>query len=615
MGSFRRIMFVLVVPMAASAVLLILRPAAAAPGDLDPSFGSGGKVDTAIGSDAFAFGLALQQDGKIVAAGATSPSSRLALARYESDGGLDPSFGAGGLVVGTGGSQGCCGAVDVDVQPDGKLVVIMTGSHANRPALVLARYLPNGAPDAAFGSDGRVTGPEGTAAGLVLQPDGKIVALGTASLTYAFVLARFNGDGTIDPSFGPGGTVRTVLGSASLADSVVLQRDGKIVAGGASVAGAPPPPPPPPPAPPPPPPPGPPPLPWQLTLARYAADGSLDPSFGSNGIVRTRWGFSARINAVGLDSQSRIVAAGETREFGLSADQRILARYKHDGALDPAFGVGGIVVPTVDSEGRASALAIQEDGKIVVGSTRGVARHREDGRPDPAFGLGGVGEAGRPSLSVSALAMQRDGRIVAAGSRTAPGASRFSLNRYLARSPTTIEAAGVVRYGRATTISGTLSRGERGVRVEVARRGCFDFQTRTVATTATRAGGRWSVRLRATSRTVFHAEVDAQTSLPLVVRVRPRVTLSRIARGRYRAQVVSGHSLRGQPVVLQRFTRRKWVTAKEVRLRRVARRGPAVISSRAFAARNTAGRRLRLSYSRPGEHACYAPATSMPIRG
>lgn len=619
MGSLRRTTFAVAVAATISAVLLVLRPAAAAPGHLDTTFGSGGTVDTAIGTTAYATDVAVQPDAKIVAGGTSSVAtgngylSSFALARYQPDGRLDAGFGAGGVATGP-----CCGAFAVALQPDGKILQAGFSGRANRAAFAVTRYRSDGALDGTFGSGGVALGPDGGAEGLTVQPDGKIVVAGTATEAYAFNLARFNADGTLDQGFGSGGTVQTLLGYAASAQAVVIQPDGKIVTVGASVPGNPPPPPPPPPAPPPPPPPGPPPLPWQITLVRYEPDGSLDASFGSSGVVKTPLGFSAQAHAVGLQPDGKIVVAGQTDDRMRGVRRPALARYGPDGALDPAFGSSGIVTTELRTSGWPMALALQPDGMIVVtGGEEGTARFRPSGKLDREFGSDGVAAAGFPSpIRATSVALQTDGRIVTAGFRSVQGQSRFALSRYLAKSPTTITAApAVVTYGRRALIRGTLSRGEPGVRVQILKRGCAAPGDRTAARTTTGIRGQWSTYVRPGSTTLFYAKVDRETSVPLRVRVRPRITLSKVGRGLLRARVLADRSLGGETVVVQELSRRRWVDRRRVVLRRIAKRGKDVVSGRTFSAANTARRRLRLLFPQRSDFDCYAAAASRPITG
>ena len=231
------------------ALLLALQPVGAPlgrgrrPGDLDPTFGSGGKVTTDFGGGSdVAIGVALQPDGKIVAAGTTSTPgvggfSDFALARYNSDGSLDATFGSGGKVTTDFGG----GAEAVALQPDGKIVAAGSASPGATifSDFALARYNPDGSLDATFGSGGKVTteftGNFDQANAVALQPNGKIVAAGTANTgtTLEFALVRYKKHGGLDPSFGSGGKVTTdFTGSNDVACGVALQPDRKIVAVG-----------------------------------------------------------------------------------------------------------------------------------------------------------------------------------------------------------------------------------------------------------------------------------------------------------------------------------------------------------------------------------------------
>jgi uncharacterized delta-60 repeat protein len=216
-------------------------PAAALPGDLDPSFGGDGKVTTAFAGDAGANAVVVQ-DGKLVAArSAVVGTSDFALARYNRDGSLDRSFGTGGRVTtdfGGGGAQ----AQALVVQADGKLVAagLMNDGTANADFAV-ARYRPNGTLDPSFGTGGRVgtdLGAFDVARALVVQ-DGRLVAAGlTFTGEFAsgnFALARYRQNGVLDTSFGAGGTVTTdFAGGEDRAEALVAQGD-RVVAAGSTV--------------------------------------------------------------------------------------------------------------------------------------------------------------------------------------------------------------------------------------------------------------------------------------------------------------------------------------------------------------------------------------------
>jgi uncharacterized delta-60 repeat protein len=277
-----------------------------ADGALDPSFGTGGTVSTDIGGRPDnARALTQQADGKLVAAGAadTDTGSDFALARYNSDGTLDPSFGTGGTVT-TDIASNINEANALVRQADGKLVA---AGFAVGPAgsfdVALVRYSPDGTLDQSFGTGGMVTtdiaGGDDFARALAVQADGKLVAAGVARTqtgTSVVALARYSPDGTLDPSFGIGGTVTTGL---DLAEALVVQADGKLVAAG--VAGQ------------------------DFGLARYNPDGTLDASFGTGGTVTTDFaGDSDGAQALAVQADGKLVAAGGAGPGGDFA----LARYR-----------------------------------------------------------------------------------------------------------------------------------------------------------------------------------------------------------------------------------------------------------------------------------------------
>jgi uncharacterized delta-60 repeat protein len=409
-------------------------------GDLDPSFGSGGVVTTVIGTgmqlDTHAGAVALQPDGKIVAAG-YSTEPRVALARYMPDGSLDTSFGSGGIVTTRMGML-FSGASALALQTDGNIVVVGTalnyqpcgpvGSPLTVSNLFLARYTPDGSLDASFGLSG------GTVATVIpctdvdasdgaVQADGKIVTAGTLSnrsTPSVFVLARYTSDGGIDDSFGSGGMVTTAIGNLnSRATAIVLQPDGQIVVAGYSEGES---------------------RYAHFALARYAPDGSLDASFGSGGTVTSAIGSSAsHVSGIALQSDGKIVAVGSAYDAS-SNSGFALARYTHDGSLDPSFGNGGIVTTTIGQYGAGGfAVALQPNAKIVVtgfgydpaaghGIAFALARYTPDGSLDVGFGNGGIVTTAVGSLATAtAVALQPDGGIVAAGGRF----GSWALARYL----------------------------------------------------------------------------------------------------------------------------------------------------------------------------------------
>ncbi len=323
------------VALAILATLTLISLGEGAPGDLDPTFGVGGKVTTDFGGlNDGARALVQQPDGKLVAAGqAEAGDFDFALARYLPDGSLDPTFGTGGMVTTDFGTFPFAAALVQ--QADGKLVAGGPTDAGGCCDFALVRYLSDGSLDPTFGVGGKVTTDFGgfeAAAALVQQPDGKLVAAGLSTAGSApatdFALARYLPDGSLDPTFGVGGKVTTDFEGGG-ASALVLQPDGKLVAAGNSRLTG---------------------LVSDFALARYLSDGSLDPTFGVGGKVTTDFGGFDRIAALILQSDGKLVAGGNSGS-GSGLPSFALVRYLPDGSLDPTFGVGGKV--TTDFEGGA----------------------------------------------------------------------------------------------------------------------------------------------------------------------------------------------------------------------------------------------------------------------
>jgi uncharacterized delta-60 repeat protein len=412
----------------ATALLLVgfgAAPARGAEGDgvLDLSFGDGGVVKTDIGVHDFAHTLAIQWDGKIVIAGTSGSDENwkgrdFALTRYNADGSLDPAFGAGG-VVRTDLSAETDVAQALALQQDGKIIVGGYSGYADAPFkrggldLALVRYDSDGSLDGTFGAGGTVTtdlGGHEYGNAVAIQPDGKIVLAGYTMRGQEdegeIIVARYDVDGVPDPGFGANGVVTTRVGRRAQARALALQPDGKLlVAGNARHAGS---------------------DDLQVAIVRYLPDGSLDEDFGDAGVVTTDLSGSwDTAYAIALQPDDKIVVAGAA-----GTPPRLdvmLARFTPFGGLDPDFGSGGKIVADVSgSNDAALAVAIQSDSKVSVAGygvfnspNRDVviARFTGDGRLDSNFGEGGVAviDFGGDDWAAS-LVQQRDGRLVVAGS-------------------------------------------------------------------------------------------------------------------------------------------------------------------------------------------------------
>jgi uncharacterized delta-60 repeat protein len=254
---------------------------------------------------------------------------------------------------------------------------------------------------------------------IALQADGKAVAGGYAVVdgVTQFALARFNADGSLDNTFGGTGYVTTDVMTASAINAIVIQpSDGKIIAGGCAGQGAP-----------------------GSALVRYNPDGTIDSSFGVDGIVFVNQGYTSSISALALQSDGSIIAAGFSWNF--VTNECLLMRFNSNGVLDATFGTGGIVTTQFGLKSQATAVAVAADGSIVMGGYTtqdsfhygfALARYTTNGILDLSFnGTGMVTTYLNYSSILTSLAIQSDGKIVAGGYDFGARATTFALARYL----------------------------------------------------------------------------------------------------------------------------------------------------------------------------------------
>jgi uncharacterized delta-60 repeat protein len=279
-------------------------------GSLDTGFDSDGIVITTItGIIDIAYSVAIQGDGKIVAAGYSYivGANDFAVVRYNSNGSLDTSFDTDGIVttaVGTSVDM----AYSVAIQGDGKIVVAGNSLiFGNDYDFSVVRYNSNGSLDTSFDTDGKTITPifgtnEDKANSMILQSDGKIVLGGyTANNSvYQCALTRYNTDGSLDTGFDSDGIAITIIGNQiDVINSVLVQNDGKIVAAGYSFYGSA----------------------NDFALLRYNSDGSLDTSFDTDGRVRTEVSSTVDIGySAAIQSNGQIVVAGQSLESGPNYD-------------------------------------------------------------------------------------------------------------------------------------------------------------------------------------------------------------------------------------------------------------------------------------------------------
>jgi uncharacterized delta-60 repeat protein len=373
------------------------------PGTLDLTFGDDGRVVTpflnsAISGDV-ARAVAVDGRGRIVAAGHAfddETNHDVALLRYLPTGSLDPDFGTGGVVV-TPIGQGPVNdaAVDLLIQPDGRIVVAGYSDPYGVGNLVVLRYDEDGSPDPTFGGTGRMVVNLGHPARLVdieRQADGKILVAGSIAKPatgWDMLVLRFYANGARDLGFGVGGVFAPAINGHQEAVGVAVTGSGRLLVGAGDPLGG-----------------------TSFLLARLLANGEWDTSFGSFGLVSTPMpaaGVTAR--RMVLTSAGRVVLAGDADD-GFA----VLARYLSGGGLDASFDDDGKLALQLGAYASVGDVKVQRNGKIVIaGAAAGAAaliRFDVDGTPDTGLVVTPLGAEGG---GYYALALQADGRIVAAG--------------------------------------------------------------------------------------------------------------------------------------------------------------------------------------------------------
>ncbi|MCP4285532.1 MAG: hypothetical protein GY792_13925, partial [Gammaproteobacteria bacterium] len=332
-----------------------------ADGTLDTTFGSGGMLTTDIGGTGdVASAVTIQSDGKILVAG--KDGTDLALARYNTDGTLDSTFGSGGLfTIDVASGSLIDDAVYVTELSDGKIMVAGTGSGGIDHSFAIVRLESNGIADTTFGGgDGFVTpyfGEWNGAGGAIMQPDGKILVTGwlkhlTGPSSSEIGLARYNSDGSLDATgylVSPGG-----VGG----EDVALQADGKILITGDDGSG-------------------------NIFVFRFNQDLTFDTAFSGDGQVYTDFGGSDDTYSIDVQADGKIIVAGS------NGTNFALARYNTNGTLDTSFSGDGLLTTDLGGSDVAYAMSIQDDGKILVaggdGSDFALVRYNADGSLDTTF--------------------------------------------------------------------------------------------------------------------------------------------------------------------------------------------------------------------------------------
>jgi uncharacterized delta-60 repeat protein len=354
--------------------------------------------------------MILEPNGNVLLGG--DSNYRDALAMFKSNGALDPAFGVHGLL--TNETFGHGSTVMARTADGGFLMAGGSWNAPNPKTYFHARLYDN-----AGHNRGDIVVDMGDYAyvnGAAVQPDGKILLVGRSQvgMDSDFGVVRCHPDGSLDAGFGNGGKVRTDSGkTGDIAYAVAVQPDGKILVAGSFGSGA---------------------ENSKFALVRYTANGALDPTFHSNGVV-TSFGPGCDAFAIALQNDGKIVLAGWDNL------RMALLRYELDGRLDTSFGEAGtgLALAQVGNWDAWTGVKIQPDGKVVVGGQSAsdgravVARYGSNGILDTNFGQRGLSlvRLGNKLSEVSEIAVQPDGRILIAGSawRTTTSNSDLALAR------------------------------------------------------------------------------------------------------------------------------------------------------------------------------------------
>jgi uncharacterized delta-60 repeat protein len=390
-------------------------------GDVDLSFGNSGfaylsLVPTPTQTDGYsAVALSIRPDAKIVVGGyaGTLPQpgggtgSGSVIARLNPDGQPDTTFGDGGktLLVGTN------TVADMVVQSDGQIV--LTGRYSQSQV-----YTTRVTEDGRLDATGRAVTPIGAksddrAYAVAIQSDGKALLAGWSAPADGqpdFAVVRYNPDGTVDTRFGAGGKAVLGLPGADNGNSVAVDDRGRVLVGGYSAIGG-----------------------YRFAVARFDENGNPDGTFGSGGFATIPFGSSNVVGyAIATQPGGKVLIAG----IAGSTDMAV-ARLDVDGSLDASFGINGFsIIPIGPRDEAARSIAIQSDGKIVLGGyswnganyDMAAVRLTPNGALDTSFAGGKVvipiGSGDDVAYSV---AIDSDGHVVLGGTTLGAAATSYDF--------------------------------------------------------------------------------------------------------------------------------------------------------------------------------------------
>lgn len=275
--------------------------------------------------------------------------------------------------------------------------------------------------DLTFGSGGIVTTSLGALwlseiHASAVQTDGKIIVAGSTNDANTsqdkFVVVRYNSNGTLDNTFGTGGKIisEPIQAFNNIANSLVIQSDGKIVVGGnatdtntiAPQAG-------------------------EMIVVRYLSNGNIDSSFGSNGVFFNHFNLldnDISLEDIKISTNGKILATGWASDTVLGTSEAIVIKLNTNGTLDSTFGNNGHVISNYGSVLGAKSILLQPDGKILIGgyadvgsfNTGFIIRYKSNGTLDSNFANNGYFHLSTgTSCAIFSIDKQSDEKIVAAG--------------------------------------------------------------------------------------------------------------------------------------------------------------------------------------------------------
>lgn len=392
-------------------------------GTLDATFGSGGYAPSPFSGSSIAIQSILGADGRMLIIGRhqqADTSVHHHVVCYHSDGSIHGPYANGGVAFTgllAGGVDYSYGITRASSLADGRLVIGAEVSNEYSSSFVIVRLLADGTRDESYGGGMlRITGSglsaylsRSSLGKIALQPDGGILFPSVTSYTngspaFAEVHA-FTSDGRPQTTFGTAGVLQMTgpVDSQMYGSQIILRPDGRFVLGGRNIT------------------------PQQWSHSQRLPGGAADAAFNSGSVAVTSIGTTSStfLNAMLPDGSGRIVSYGHLRGSGSNQDF-ILTRHLADGSLDPTFGQNGVVSTSVGVYDSAAYMVILPDGRILVGggvrtspaaspSSAVLVRYLPDGGLDPSFGAGGViSTVAGLNASVNGLTLLPDGRFLAA---------------------------------------------------------------------------------------------------------------------------------------------------------------------------------------------------------